>query len=154
MPQPNCYNGGALKMQQERRIAMSHSSTLAKMSKRVRAGLGQWVFLASLLAVCGGAFAVTLDAGTNAARFMRPMNLVNLGLLGILASAASYVLWNYACGVLGVVRTTIGIFLIPLFGVVFAVAFLGERLTGTTVNGGLVIIVGVVLANLASGRRT
>ena len=104
-------------------------------------------------AALDGSFAVTLDAATNAARFLRPMNLLNLGLLGILASAASYVLWNYACGVLGVVRTTIGIFLIPLFGVIFAVAFLGEKLTSTTVNGGLVIIAGVVLANLASGRR-
>lgn len=100
-----------------------------------------------------GAFAVTLDAGVNAARFARPLNLLNLGLLGVVASAASYVLWNYACGVLGVVRTTVGIFLIPLFGVLFAIAFLGERLTATSVNGGLVIIAGVLIANFTFRRR-
>ena len=50
-------------------------------------------------------------------------------------------------------RTTIGIFLIPLFGVVFAVAFLGERLTSTSVNGGLVIIAGFMLANYSFWKK-
>jgi len=104
-------------------------------------------------ATLDGAFAVTLGADVNAVRFARPLNLMNLGLLGFLASAASYSLWNYACGVLGVVRTTIGIFLVPLFGVVFAVVFLGERLTSTSVNGGLVIIAGVLLANYSFWKK-
>lgn len=118
------------------------------------APLALWGISEGGRAALDGAFAVTLDAGVNAARFTRPLNLMNLGLLGVLASAASYVLWNHACGVLGVVRTTIGIFLMPLLGVVFAVVFLGERLTRAGVNGGIVIIAGVMLANLSFIMRS
>ena len=57
---------------------MSHSSTLAKMSKRVRAGLGQWAFLASLLALCGGAFAEELDTSV----FLRKRTVTLSGYTG------------------------------------------------------------------------
>ena len=57
---------------------MSHSSTLAKMSKRVRAGYCNWVFLASLLAVCGGAFAEELDTSV----FLRKRTVTLSGYTG------------------------------------------------------------------------
>ena len=100
-----------------------------------------------------GSFSVTIAAEVNAERFGRALNWVNLGFLGLLASAACFVLWNYACKSLGVVRTTIGLYLTPVVGVVFAVVFLGERLTATSIIGGLVIITGVVLANTELFRR-
>ena len=100
-----------------------------------------------------GSFSVTIAAEVNAERFGRALNWVNLGFLGLLASAACFVLWNYACKSLGVVRTTIGLYLTPVVGVVFAVVFLGERLTTTSIIGGLVIITGVVLANTELFRR-
>ena len=100
-----------------------------------------------------GSFSVTLDAEVNAERFGRALNWVNLGFLGLLASAACFVLWNRACKSLGVVRTTIGLYLTPVVGVLFAVIFLGEKLTATSIVGGLVIITGVVLANTELFRR-
>ena len=100
-----------------------------------------------------GSFSVTIDAEVNAERFGRALNWVNLGFLGMLASAACFVLWNYACKTLGVVRTTVGLYLTPVVGVLFAVIFLGERLTAVSMVGGLVIITGVVLANTELFRR-
>ena len=100
-----------------------------------------------------GSFSVTIDAEVNAERFGRALNWVNLGFLGVLASAACFVLWNHACKTLGVVRTTIGLYLTPVVGVVFAVIFLGERLTTASIVGGLVIVAGVVLANTELFRR-
>lgn len=100
-----------------------------------------------------GSFSVTIDAEVNAERFGRALNWVNLGFLGVLASAACFVLWNHACKTLGVVRTTIGLYLTPVVGVVFAVIFLGESLTTASIVGGLVIVAGVVLANTEMFRR-
>ena len=94
-----------------------------------------------------GSFSVTLDADINLERFSRPMNLVNIAFLGGVASAACFVLWNGACRALGVVRTTVGLYLTPIVGVVFAWLFLGERLTAMSAAGGIVIVVGVAVAN-------
>ena len=101
-----------------------------------------------------GSFSVTIDAEVNAERFGRALNWVNLGFLGVLASAACFVLWNHACKTLGVVRTTIGLYLTPVVGVLFAVIFLGERLTVASIVGGLGIVTGVVLANTELFRRS
>ena len=103
--------------------------------------------------VLDGSFSVTIDAEVNAERFGRALNWVNLGFLGVLASAACFVLWNHACKTLGVVRTTIGLYLTPVVGVVFAVIFLGESLTTASIVGGLVIVAGVVLVNTEMFRR-
>ena len=94
-----------------------------------------------------GSFSVTLDWAANAERFSCWLNWLNLGFLGLLASAASFAMWNYACKGLGVVRATIGLYLTPIVGVIVAALFLGERLTPMSTLGGVVIIIGVAIAN-------
>ena len=94
-----------------------------------------------------GSFSVTLDWTANVDRFSNWLNWLNLGILGLLASAASFAMWNYACKGLGVVRATIGLYLTPIVGVIFAAVFLGECLTPMSAFGGLVIIIGVAIAN-------
>lgn len=98
-----------------------------------------------------GSFSVTLDGAANVARLGRPLNVFNLAFLGVLASAFAFVLWSKACAALGVVKTTVCLYLIPVIGVTFAALFLGERLTAMGAAGGVVIILGVALANW---RRT
>ena len=100
-----------------------------------------------------GSFSITLDADINAERFSRPMNWLNLGFLGVLASAACFVMWNIACKSLGVVRTTIGLYLTPIVGIVFAVIMLDEHLTMMSIAGCLVILLGVAIANEKYLRR-
>lgn len=94
-----------------------------------------------------GSFSINLDRADNAMRFGRMMNVVNLGFLGAVASALSFIAWSKACAALGVVRTTICLYLEPIIGVGFAALFLGERPTMMSVGGGAVILFGVVVAN-------
>ena len=94
-----------------------------------------------------GSFSVTLDWAANVERFSSALNWLNLSFLGLLASAACFAMWNYACRELGVVRVTIGLYLTPIVGVIFAALFLGERPTSMSAFGGVVIIIGVAIAN-------
>jgi len=94
-----------------------------------------------------GSFSINLDWAENIVRFGRTMNWVNLFFLGVLASALSFIAWSKACAALGVVRTTICLYLEPIIGVGFAALFLGERPTVMSACGGAIIIAGVVVAN-------
>jgi len=94
-----------------------------------------------------GSFSINLDWTENVVRFGRIMNWVNLFFLGVLASALSFIAWSKACAALGVVRTTICLYLEPIIGVGFAALFLGERPTVMSACGGAIIVVGVVIAN-------
>ena len=96
--------------------------------------------------VAEGALRVTLGWAANRARFASWLNLANLAFLGILASAACFVWWSRACRVFGVVRCTVGLYLIPVVTVVFAYVFLGETLTPVSAAGALLVIAGVVLS--------
>lgn len=106
-----------------------------------------WGLTPSGAAVMEGSFRVTLEKGVNLTRFGRATNLLNFVFLGGLASATCFVLWNRACKALGVVKTTIGLYLMPIVGVVFATLFLGERLTFMSILGGLLIVSGVILTH-------
>jgi len=99
-----------------------------------------------------GSFRVTLAGKVNAERFSIPLNWMNILFLGVFASAACFVLWNYACKYLGVVYATICLYLIPIIGVIFAAMFLGESPTAMSVTGGLIITIGVVIATAKHKR--
>ena len=77
---------------------------------------------------------------------------MNIGFLGLLASAACFVLWNMACETLGTVRCTVSLYLIPVITVVFAAIFLGERMTVVSCVGSVLILGGVILSGW-QGRR-
>jgi len=94
-----------------------------------------------------GSFSVTMDWAANGERFASVGNVAHLIFLGVLASAVCFALWSVACRRLGMVRTTIGLYLTPIVGVLFAASFLGERLTGMSAVGGGLILVGVACAN-------
>lgn len=48
---------------------------------------------------------------------------------GVMATAVSNLIWNGAIARIGVARTAMFLYWVPVFGVVFATLFLGERLT-------------------------
>ena len=51
-----------------------------------------------------------------------------------------------ACKTLGVVKTSISLYIIPVLGVVFAMISLGERVSIMDVAGGCVILTGMAIA--------
>ena len=106
-----------------------------------------WGITESGYCALDGSFSVTLDWMANVERFSNWLNWLNLGFLGFLASAACFAMWNYACKGIGVVRATTGLYFTPIVGVVFAAVFLGEHPTLMSALGGVVIIVGVAIAN-------
>ena len=110
--------------------------------------LAVWGVTPSGFVALDGSYSVTIDADANLDRFASFWNWVNLGFLGVLASAACFVLWSRACRVIGMVRTTIGLYLTPVFGVAFAALFLKERITWLSVAGGVLILCGVAIANM------
>ena len=93
-----------------------------------------------------GIFAVDFSPTTNAARLTRPLNLLNLGFLGILASALCFASWNAACARLGTVRATLGIYTLPAITILFAWIFLDERLTAIGAFGAGLVLAGVILS--------
>ena len=98
-----------------------------------------------------GSFRIVLGIDANVERLMRPENWINIAFLGVMASAASFVFWNHACRVIGVVKVSAWLYLTPVAGVVFAVLMLGERLTVMSAVGGVVTTLGAALAVRKSG---
>ena len=113
-----------------------------------------WGMTESGMCALDGSFAVVLDGEINVQRFTSLLNWMNIAFLGLLASAASFVLWSAACKTIGVVRTTISLYLTPIVGVIFAAVFLGERLTALEILGGCIILLGVALATKVRGGET
>ena len=110
-----------------------------------------WGMTESGICALDGSFAVIVDAGVNAERFSDLVNWMNIAFLGLLASAASFVLWSVVCRAFGVVKTTISLYLTPIVGVIFAAVFLGEKITMLEVAGGVVILIGVAIATAVKG---
>ena len=120
-------------------------------SLAMMAPVAAWGMTESGICALDGSFAVILDSAVNAQRFASLANWMNIAFLGLLASAASFVLWSAACKTIGVVTTTVSLYLTPIVGVIFAAVFLGERVTQLEIVGGCVVLVGVALATKVKG---
>lgn len=59
----------------------------------------------------------------------KPVNLCNFLYLGLGASALCFATWNRAVKILGAVRTSVYIYLVPVVTVITAVLILHERIT-------------------------
>ena len=79
-------------------------------------------------------------------RFADPLNLFNMVYLGIGASAACFVSWNYAMHSLGAVRASVYIYLVPVITVVFSALILGEPVTVLSLLGMGLTLAGLVLS--------
>lgn len=75
------------------------------------------------------------------ARFSNPVYLLNIVYLGLCASAICFVTWNFAVKVLGAVKTSIYIYMVPVITIVTSVLILEEPLTILSVIGTLLAIV-------------
>jgi len=82
--------------------------------------------------------------------------LVTIVYLGLGNSIISFLCWNLAIEKIGTGRTVLFGNLIPVFSILEAVLFLGEKMTSLHIISGLIVISGLVLANLkvrVSGER-
>ena len=73
--------------------------------------------------------------------------------IGLAPSAAAYFLWNISATRIGATRTGAFLNLMPVFTAILVVA-LGGSITAMQILGGIVVLVGVSLANARTGSST
>lgn len=79
----------------------------------------------------------------------QPVVYGNLLFLGLIASLACFILWNKVMDKLGNVTSTNYVYLNPVFTLITAMIFLGERMSPMAAIGSAAILLGVIWA----GRR-
>ncbi|MEK5166658.1 DMT family transporter [Paenibacillus sp. FSL R5-0527] len=75
-------------------------------------------------------------------RFLDLSVLANLLFLGLGASALCFVTWNLAVGILGAVKTSVYIYIVPVITVAASALFLHEEITWATIIGTLLTLAG------------
>jgi drug/metabolite transporter (DMT)-like permease len=111
----------------------------------------------SPLAANAAAFVVALPFLAVSARLEAPLSAAfaapwqtwgAIAFMGVLSSALAFVWFSEGIRVLGASRTSVFIYLVPGFSLLFARAFLGEPISLPKVLGGGLVVAGVVLTNL------
>ncbi|CAM2845908.1 DMT family transporter [Paenibacillus taichungensis] len=86
-------------------------------------------------------------------RFANMATLSNLLFLGLGASALCFVTWNRAVSLLGAVKTSVYIYLVPVITVVASALILHERITWITLLGALLTLVGSFISEKKVQRK-
>lgn len=110
------------------------------------------VFLYGILLMLPSLF--LFDFRLDLARFQEPAALFNIVFLGIGASALCFVTWNLAVRMLGAVKTSIYIYMMPVVTVATSVAVLDEQITTMSALGMALTLAGLVLSqgSMRKGR--
>ena len=87
-------------------------------------------------------FGCKLEVG----RFANPVYIFNLIFLGMGASALCFVTWNYAVRVLGAVKTSVYIYMVPVITVVTSMIVLHEKITSLAAIGTVCTLAGLILS--------
>ena len=88
-------------------------------------------------------------------KFVKPEYVLNFIYLGLGASALCFVTWNYAVGVLGAIKTSVYIYIVPVITVVTSVIVLKEEITWIAAIGIGLTLIGLFLSesNLLFKKR-
>jgi drug/metabolite transporter (DMT)-like permease len=87
-------------------------------------------------------------------RFAQPINLFNILFLGLGASALCFVTWNIAVRLLGAVKTSVYIYLVPVITVVTSVIVLRESVTWMSALGMALTLAGLFLSEKKAAAVT
>lgn len=79
-------------------------------------------------------------------RFANPVSLFNIIFLGLGASALCFVTWNLAVKVLGAVKTSIYIYMVPVITVVTSIIVLHEQITWLAALGTILTLAGLFIS--------
>lgn len=89
----------------------------------------------------------------NINQLMEPVNLFNILFLGLGASALCFVTWNSAVKLLGAVKTSVYIYMVPVITVVTAVIVLHETIIGIAVFGIVLTLAGLFISELKTSAK-
>ena len=93
------------------------------------------------------------DFQSDMSRFTDITNLLNILYLGIGASALCFVTWNYAVKILGAVKTSIYIYMVPVITVITSVLILRETVTWISITGTALSVAGLFLSEYNGGKK-
>jgi drug/metabolite transporter (DMT)-like permease len=79
--------------------------------------------------------------------------IAGVGYVALFASVLAFTFWNRAVGMVGANIAGFSLALLPAFGTVLAIVFLGERLHAFHAIGFATILAGFVLASLATNSQ-
>lgn len=97
---------------------------------------------------------VTINKEANIQRFSKALNWVNLLFLGLIASGFCFSAWNKACEIVGTVKVSCGIYLIPVVTILFAFFTLGEKITPLGALGAVLTIIGLFISEKKDKRQS
>ena len=81
-------------------------------------------------------------------QMLKPVNLFNFAYLGLGASALCFATWNWSLKILGAVRVSIYIYLVPVIAVIAAVLILHERMTPMALAGIILTLFGLFVSEI------
>jgi len=98
-------------------------------------------------------FIIKMNFSLHLQRFTNPLYLFNILFLGIGASAACFVGWNYAIKLLGPLRSSVYIYLVPVITVVSSVLILNETVTLLSIIGTALALLGLLISENRSKKK-
>lgn len=102
------------------------------------------IFFYGLIFMIPALFIVGFKPNIN--QLMQPTNLLNILFLGVGASALCFVTWNSAVKILGAIKTSVYIYMVPVITVITSVLVLNERITGFALTGIIFTLVGLFIS--------
>lgn len=87
-----------------------------------------------------------MDIRVEPGRFADPVDLLNLLFLSFFASALCFTTWNWCVGVLGAVKTSVYIYMVPVVTIAASWLILHERMTVAAMIGALLTLAGLVIS--------
>jgi len=106
------------------------------------------IFLYGLLFMIPALFVFPFELGME--RFSGSANLFNILFLGLGASALCFVTWNTAVKILGAVKTSIYIYMVPAITVITSILVLHEKITWIAVCGTVLTVAGLFISERTS----
>lgn len=79
-------------------------------------------------------------------RFRDLTNLFNILFLGAGASAICFVTWNFSVKILGALKTSVYIYLVPVVTVIFSALILNEKMTVYSLGGTVLTLAGLMVS--------
>lgn len=87
-------------------------------------------------------------------RFAKAVDLLNILFLGLCASALCFVTWNWSVRILGAVKTSAYIYMVPVITVAASYLILHENITGTALLGALLTLAGLFISEKKHQEKT
>lgn len=88
------------------------------------------------------------------ARFSSLSNLLNMLFLAIGASAICFLTWNFSLSVLGAVKTSAYLYIIPVIAIIMSAIILREPITPLAISGVILILAGLYLSERIKAKNS